>query len=47
MSEGVGRVGGMMLTGETEVFEVKLVPVWLVCLKSHIDWSGKESGFPL
>jgi len=36
-----------MLTGETEVFGLKLVPVSLVCLKSHNDWSGNDSGFPL
>jgi hypothetical protein len=47
MSEGVGGMGGMMLTGETDVFELKLVPVSLVCLKSHIDLSGNESGSPL
>jgi len=40
-------MGGMMLTVETNVFNVKLVKVSLVCLKSHIDWSGNESGFPL
>jgi hypothetical protein len=37
----------MMLTGETEAFGVKFVPVSLVCLKSHNDWSGDESGFSL
>jgi len=47
MSEGVGRMGGMMLTGDTDSFELKLVPVSLVCLKSHIDWSGNESSSPL
>jgi hypothetical protein len=47
MSERVERMGAMMLTGEIKVFDVKLVPVSVVCLKSHIDWSGNESGFPL
>lgn len=37
MSVGVGRMGGTMLNGETEVFEVKLVPLSLMCLKSHKD----------
>jgi len=46
MYEGVRGIDGMMPTGETEV-QVKLVPVSLVCLKSHIVWSGNESGFTL
>lgn len=47
MNEGVRRIDEMILTGETGVLGVNLVPVSLVHLKTHTDWSGNESSFPL
>jgi hypothetical protein len=47
MKEGVWSIGGMILTGETEVLgEKNLSECHIVDHKSHMYWSGIEPGPP-